>query len=130
MKNDVVDYVSLCLTFQQVKAKHKKPARLMQKIEIPKWKWKKITIDFVTSLLQTLKRYNFIRIILDRMTKAGHIVPVKATYRVAKYTQLYLDEIVRLHRVLVFIISDRVAQYTSQFWKTFQETLGTYLSTT
>lgn len=68
---------------------------------------KQITIDFVVGLPCTPKGYDSIWIIMDRLTKVAHFVLVKTTYSVAKYVQLYHDEIVKLHRVLIYIISDR-----------------------
>ena len=65
--------------------------------------------------------------IVDRLTKSAHFLPVKTTYGVAKYAQIYLDEIVRLHGVPVSIISDRGTQFTSRFWRALQEALGTRL---
>ena len=65
--------------------------------------------------------------IVDKLIKLAHFLPVKTTYSVAQYTQLYIDEIVRLHRVPLSIISDRGAQFISHFWRTFQEALGRQL---
>ena len=50
MKRDVVEYVAKCLTCQQVKAKHQRPAGLLQPLDIPEWKWEDITMDFVGGL--------------------------------------------------------------------------------
>ncbi|WMV54891.1 hypothetical protein MTR67_048276 [Solanum verrucosum] len=66
------------------------------------------------------------------MTKSAHFIPVKVSYAADDYAKLYLMEIVRLNGVTLSIISDRGAQFTSQFWKSFQKGLGTKvkLSTT
>ena len=71
-------------------------------------------------------------IVVDRLTKFAHFIPVKATYTVAQYAQLYIDHIVSLHGVPVSIISNRGPQLTSKFWQKLQEALGTqlYFSTT
>ncbi|WMV54711.1 hypothetical protein MTR67_048096 [Solanum verrucosum] len=60
----------------------------------------------------------------DRLTKSAHFLPVKATYGGVKYAQIFMNEIVRLHGVPVSIISDRGSQFTSRFWRSFQEALG------
>ena len=67
----------------------------------------------------------------DRMTKSAHFINVKSTYRAEDYTRLYIDEIMRWHGIPLSIISDRGAQFTSHFWRSFQKILGmqTNLST-
>ena len=84
-------------------------------------------MDFVTGLPRTQRGYDSIWVIVDRLTKSAHFLPVKMTYGVARYAQLYLSEIVRLHGVPTSIISDRGPQFTSRFWRVFQEALGTRL---
>ena len=56
MKKDIAEYVFKCLTYQQVKAEHHRPAGLLQPLPILEWKWDKVTMDFVTSLLKTLRK--------------------------------------------------------------------------
>ncbi|CAJ2662068.1 unnamed protein product [Trifolium pratense] len=128
MKKDVADFVSKCLVCQQVKAEHQKPAGLLQPVEIPEWKWEDIAMDFVTGLPRTQKGYDSVWVIIDRLTKSAHFLPVKTTYTASQYAKLYLEEIVSLHGVPVSIISDRGAQFTAQFWKSFQSALGTCLN--
>ena len=91
MKRDVAEFVARCLTCQQVKAEHQKPASMLQSMEIPEWKWERITMDFVTGLPKSQKGHDSIWVIVDRLTKSAHFLPVKTTYGVAKYAQLYLS---------------------------------------
>jgi len=111
-----------------VKAEHQKPAGLLQPIEIPEWKWEGIAMDFVTGLPRTQKGYDSVWVIIDRLTKSAHFLPVKTTYTASQYAKIYLEEIVSLHGVPISIISDRGAQFTAQFWKSFQAALGTRLN--
>ncbi|CAM8890537.1 unnamed protein product [Rhodiola kirilowii] len=127
MKREVADFVSRCLTCQRVKAEHRRPAGLLQNIEIPEWKWERITMDFVTGLPRTGKGCDSVWVIVDRLTKTAHFIPVKTSYSSEQYARLYNDEIVRLHGVPVSIISDRGTQFTSKFWRSVQEALGTQL---
>ena len=127
MKKDVTDFVSKCLVCQQVKAEHQKPAGLHQSIEVPEWKWERITMDFVTGLPRTPKGFDAIWVIVDRLTKSAHFLPVKTTYGFAQYAQLYINEIIRLHGVPISIISDRGPQFTAKFWRAFQVAMGTRL---
>ncbi|CAM8924240.1 unnamed protein product [Rhodiola kirilowii] len=127
MKQEVADFVLRCLTCQQVKAEHRRPAGLLQSIEIPEWKWKRITIDFVTGLPRTRKGYDSVWVIVDRLTKTTHFILVKTSHSSKQYAHLYIDEIVCLHGVPVSIISDRGTQFTYRFWRSVQEALGTQL---
>jgi hypothetical protein len=115
MKREVAHYVANCDTCQRVKAKHLKPAGTLQPLPIPSWKWEDISMDFITGLPRTLHDYNSIWVIVDRLTKSAHFLPVKSSYTVAKYAELYLTKIVCLHGVPKTIVSDRGPQFTTHF---------------
>ena len=84
-------------------------------------------MDFVVGLPKTRKGYDSIWVIVDRLTKSAHFLPVQTTYTVAQYDQLYIQHIVSLHGVPVSIVSDRGTQFTSRFWQKLQEAMGTQL---
>ncbi|GJR51942.1 putative reverse transcriptase domain-containing protein [Tanacetum coccineum] len=125
MKADIATYVSRCLTCAKVKAEHQKLSRLLQQPEIPEWKWEKINMDFITGLPRTPSGYDSIWVIVDRLTKSAHFLPMKKTDGMEKLTQLYLKEIVCRHGVPISIISDRDIKFTSAFWGSLQKALGT-----
>ncbi|GKC70826.1 putative reverse transcriptase domain-containing protein [Tanacetum coccineum] len=127
MKADIATYVSKCLTCAKVKAEHRKPSGLLQQPEIRVWKLEGITMDFVSGLHRTPSGYDTIRVIVDRLTKSAHFLPIKKIDTIEKLTQLYLKEIVCRHGVLILIISDRDSHFTSRFWKSLQKALGTNL---
>ena len=81
-------------------------------------------MDFVVGLPKTLGKFDSIWVIVDRLTKSGHFIPVKVTYNVEKLAKLYISEIVRLHGVPLSIISDRGMQFTSKFWRSLHAELG------
>ena len=64
-------------------------------------------------------------VVVDRLTKSSHFIPVKVTYNTEKLAKLYISEVVRLHGVPLSIISNRGTQFTSKFWKTLHAELGT-----
>nr|GEZ01362.1 putative reverse transcriptase domain-containing protein [Tanacetum cinerariifolium] len=128
MKVDIATFVRKCLTCAKVKAKHQKPSGLLQQPKIPEWKWEKITMDFVLGLPRNPSGYDSICVIVDRLTKSAHFLPMKKTDSIAKLAQLYLKEIVCRHGVPVLIISDRDCLFTSRFWETLQKDLGTQLN--
>ena len=87
-----------------------------------------IAMDFVISLPCTSSGYNAIWVIVDRLTKTSHFLPIKKTYSTDRLTRLYVNWIVCLHRVPVSIVSDREATFTSVFWQKLHKALGTRLN--
>jgi hypothetical protein len=90
MKRDVAEYVALCDTSQTVKAKHQRPAGLLQPLKIPEWKCEEIGMDFIVGLPHTQSGYDSIWVIVDRLTKVAYFIPVKTTYSSAKLAKLYM----------------------------------------
>ncbi|GJY98539.1 putative reverse transcriptase domain-containing protein [Tanacetum coccineum] len=127
MKADIAMYVSKCLTYANVKAKHQKPSGLLQQPKIHVWKWERITMDFVSGLPRIPSGYDTIWVIVDQLTKSAHFLPMKKTDAMEKLMQLYLKEIICRHGVPISIISDRDSHFTSRFWKSLQKALGTNL---
>ncbi|KAK9077569.1 hypothetical protein SSX86_005906 [Deinandra increscens subsp. villosa] len=127
MKRDIVKYVGKCLTCAQVKAEHQKPYGKLQPLEIPVWKWEHITMDLLTKLPKTPKGYDAIWVVVDRLTKSAHFIPIKETYSSERMADVYINEIISRHGVPVSIVSDRDTRFTSQFWREFQEWMGTKL---
>ncbi|XP_062119362.1 uncharacterized protein LOC133833121 [Humulus lupulus] len=74
-------------------------------------------MDFVVGLPKTSKQHDAIWVIVDRYTKSAHFLPVRMTYTMDQWAELYVQEVVRLHGVPVSIISDRDARFTSLFWE-------------
>ena len=128
MKRDVTEYVYKCLMCQQVKDEHQVPTSLLNPLLIPQWKWDNITMDFVSSFLLTQQKHDFVWVIVDRLTKSAHFIPIRIDYSMDRLAELYVDEIVRLHGVPLSIVSDRDPQFTSRFLKELQSTLGTRLN--
>ncbi|KAA3469569.1 DNA/RNA polymerases superfamily protein [Gossypium australe] len=127
LKREITDFVSKCLTCQQVKAEYQLPSGLLQPVKIPLWKWERITMDFVSGLPLTPTKKDSVWEIVNRLTKSAHIILVRTDYSLQKLAKLYVAEIVRLHGVPVSIISDRDPRFTSRFWRVLHEALGTRL---
>ncbi|GJS96454.1 putative reverse transcriptase domain-containing protein [Tanacetum coccineum] len=127
MKKDITLYVSKCLACSMVKAEHQWPSILLQQLEIPEWKWGRIAMDFITKLPRTGSRHDSIWVIVDRLTKSAHFLPICEDFKMDRLARLYLNEIVARHGVPISIISDRDSRFTSRFWQSMQEALGTCL---
>jgi hypothetical protein len=79
---------------------------------VPEWKWEEIAMDFIVGLPRTQSGYDSIWVILDRLTKVAHFIPVKTTYSGTQLEELYMSRIVCLHRVPKNIVSDKGTQLT------------------
>jgi transposase InsO family protein len=84
-------------------------------------------MDFIVGLPRTSRGYNSIWVIVDRLTKSAHFIPVSTTYRVRQYVELYMSHIVRYHGILKTIISDRGSIFVARLLEQLHECLGTHL---
>ncbi|GJW50494.1 putative reverse transcriptase domain-containing protein [Tanacetum coccineum] len=107
--------------------RYQKPSGLLVQPEIPQWKWENITMDFVTKLPRTAAEQDTIWVIVDRLTKSAHFLPMREDDTLEKLTRQYLKEVVSKHGVPVSIISDRDGKFTSHFWKSLHKALGARL---
>jgi hypothetical protein len=127
MKREMAKYVSECDTCQRIKASHLKVAGTLQPLPIPSWKWEDLSMDFIVGLPNTSQHHDSIWVIVDRLTKTTHFLPVHTTHRAEKYAEIYIDQIVRLHGIPRTIVSDRGAPFVARFWEQLQESLGTHV---
>ena len=84
-------------------------------------------MDFVHGLPRSSEGHTGVWVIVDRLTKSAHFLPIPGKIPVSRLARLYVKEIVRLHGVPVSIVSDRDSQFTSEFWKALQRAMGTRL---
>nr|GFB83681.1 reverse transcriptase domain-containing protein [Tanacetum cinerariifolium] len=125
MKADIATYVSKCLTCARVKAEHQRPPGLLVQPAIPEWKWDNIMMDFITKLPKSSQGFDTIWVIVDRLIKSAHFLPIRENDPLDKLARLYLNRIVARHGIPVSIICNRDGRFTSNFWKSFQKALGT-----
>ena len=85
-------------------------------------------MDFVVGLPLIGRRHDSVWVIVDRLTKSAHFLPVRTNYSLDKLAELYIKEIVRLHGIHISIILDRDPRFTSIFCGKLQEALGTQLN--
>nr|GEY71210.1 putative reverse transcriptase domain-containing protein [Tanacetum cinerariifolium] len=128
MKANIATYVRKCLTCATVKAEHKRPSGLLVQPAIPEWRWDNITMDFITKLPKSPQGFDTIWVIVDRLTKSTHFLPIRENDPLDKLARLYLNRIVARHEIHVSFIYDRDRRFTSNFWRLFQKALGTDIS--
>jgi hypothetical protein len=128
LKRDVAAHVVECDICQRVKAEHQRPTGLLHPLKIREWKWEEIGMDFIVGLPRTSVGYDSIWVIVDRLTKVAHFIPVRTNDTGAKLAELYMAQIVCLHGVPKKTVSDRGSQFTSRFWQKLHEGLDTQLN--
>ncbi|GJX68733.1 putative reverse transcriptase domain-containing protein [Tanacetum coccineum] len=89
--------------------------------------YEKITMDLVTKLPKSSSEYDAIWVIVDRLTKSTHFLPIREDYKTEKLTRIYINDIVARHGVPVSIISDCDGRFASHLWQALQKVLGTRL---
>jgi hypothetical protein len=127
MKREAACYVSECDICRKVKADYMKPGGLLQPLSFPDWKWDDISIDFIVGLSMMVRNFDLIWVIVDRLSKSAHFIPVNTNYKVQKYAEIYIARVLCLHGVLKMIISDRGSQFVAHFWEQLHASLGTRL---
>jgi len=115
LKRDVAQFVYSCLICQKSKVEHQKPAGLLTSLDVLEWKWDRISMDFVTILLNTPRGHDAIWVVVDRLTKSAHFIPINISFPVSQFAEIYIREIVKLHGVPSSIVSDRDPRFTSRF---------------
>jgi len=91
MKKEIAEFVYAYLVCQKSKIEHQKPSGLMQPLFVPEWKWDSISMDIVGALPKTVKGFDSIWVIVDRLTKSSHFVPIKTSMSVAKLAEIYIE---------------------------------------
>jgi hypothetical protein len=127
LKKDIAKYLAQCIECQQVKPEHRHPVGLLHPLPIPEWKWETISMDFITGLSTLTKQNDAIMVVVDKLSKYSHFIPVKSTYKVIDIAQIFIKEVFRLHGMPKEIVSNRDTKFTSNFWKSLMAGLETKL---
>ena len=124
MKKEITEYVSRCYTCQLVNIEHNRPVGELKPLPVLEWKWEHITMDFVIALSKTREKFDTVWVVVDRLTKVAHFIPIKTGYTLERLAKLYIKETVRLHGIPVTIVSDRDTRFVGRFWKSLHKALG------
>ena len=100
-----------------MKAEYKHRGGLFQTIPILEWKWEVISMDFITGLPRTSRQHDSIIVVVNKLTKVVHFIPVKSTCSTNDVANAFIRDVVRLNGVPKKIVLDRDAKFTSRFWK-------------
>jgi hypothetical protein len=126
---EIKRYVRRCGVCARTKPSNEKPFGLLQPLDIPEERWRRINIDFVTKLPTTARGNDTIITIIDALTKRAHWIPTRETELTAtKFAEIFRDAYVRLHGLPDVIVSDRDVRFTSGFWRTLMAEFDTKLA--
>jgi hypothetical protein len=107
MRREAAHYISECDTYRMVNADYMKTGGLLPPLSIPEWKCDDISMDFIVGLPLTAHKFDSIWVIVDRLFKSAHFIPVHTNYNVQKYAGIYIAHVLCLYEVPKTIISDR-----------------------
>ncbi|KAJ1692442.1 hypothetical protein LUZ63_009140 [Rhynchospora breviuscula] len=127
MKEFIVDHIRQCEVCQLTKPEHVPSPGLLQPLPIPSEAWNNIGMDFITGLPKSEGK-EVLLVVVDRLTKYSHFLPLSHPYTAASVAQVFLDHVYKLHGLPVSIVSDRDPIFTSQFWQELMSKLGVRLN--
>lgn len=127
MQEDVKVYIQKCLICQQAKSDNTLPAGLLQPLPIPQQVWEDVAMDFITGLPNSFG-WTVIMVVIDKLIKYAHFVPLKADYSSKVVAEAFMNNIVKLHGLPKSIVSDRDKVFTSSFWQHLFKLQGTTLA--
>jgi hypothetical protein len=88
---------------------------LLQPLPIPEWKWEVVTMDFITGLPRTGKKHDSIMVVVEKIIKYAHFIPLMTTHKATNVADIFMKEVARLHGIPKTIVSDRDRKFTSNF---------------
>jgi hypothetical protein len=122
LHKDVKEFIDACIPCRQSKSTRHAPYGLLKPLPVPDGPWEDVTMDFVTDLPPSAmgkEVYDSIMVIVDKLTKMAHYIPVCKTIDAKDLAMTFLREVIRLHGAPRTIVSDRGPVLVSKYWKTF-----------
>ena len=123
MREAVEAFVSSCISCQRNKSSNKRPFGLLTPLPIPDSRWHTVTMDFIMDLPKSSSGNDAIMVLVDKLTKYVHLVPVLKTCSAEDVAKLFIQHIYQFHGAPKVLISDRDPRFTSKFWKSFCQRL-------
>lgn len=129
MFKTISKYVATCTVCQMTKVSHRPTQGLLKQLPIPERAWSDVSMDFISGsgLPVSANKFDAIWVIVCRLTKRAHFIPLTKKHNAEQLYQIYMDRIFRLHGVPRRIVSDRDPKFKSRLWTTFQKRMGTEL---
>jgi hypothetical protein len=128
MHRHVIKYVNTCSKCQRNKSINRASNGLLQPLPIPTRRWQVITIDFIGPLPRTRNGYDYILVVVDKLSKMVHYIPCHQSVTAEQVARLLMSNVVRYHGLPETIVSDRDRRFVAAMWKELWSLLGTKLN--
>jgi hypothetical protein len=115
MKKVVVECIVKCLECQNFKVEYRHPVGFIQPLPFPEWKWEVVTMDFIMKLTRKNKQHDSVMVVVDKLTKVAHFIPLNLNHEATKIVDIYMRELARLHGIPKTIVSEIDPKFTSNF---------------
>ena len=116
MSLEVMNYVRNCAICQANKYETVAKPGLLQPLPIPNGVWESISLDFIEGLPPSSGKH-CILVVIDRLSKNAHFLPLSHPYTAIEVAQAYLDNVFKLHGLPLNVVSDRDPTFLSDVWK-------------
>lgn len=126
MRSDITEFIKACEIFQKNKYSTLSPAGFLTPLPIPTLVWSDISLDFVEGL-PISKGFDVILVVVDRLTKYAHFLPLKHPFTTKTVAKVFAKEIIKLHGFPETMVSDRDKVFMSHFWSALFKSQGTVL---
>ena len=126
MNTRVKKYIRACMTCQQAKPERILQPGLLQPLLVPSAPWEMATMDFIDGLPPS-RHYDCILVVVDKLSKYAHFIPLKHPYTASKVAELFVDNVYKLHGMPLTLVSDHDPIFTSAFWRALFKETGTQL---
>ena len=126
MSHNIESYCKSCGICATSKDANSKLTGLLHSLPIPDRLWQSIGLDFMSPLSKS-NNFNYLLVVIDQLTSQVHLVPTTTTVTARGVAWLILKEVVRLHGIPEFIVSDRDTKFTSIYWKELHRLMGSKL---
>lgn len=127
MKEMLKNYIKQCDLCQRYKVDHQSPLGLLQPLPIPIEVWSDISMDFIDGLPPS-KRKSILFVVVDRLSKYAHFIPMSHPYYAPKVAQVFFENVFKLHGMSRSIVCDRDSTFLSSFWKELFNLQGTHFN--
>lgn len=116
MKLSIQQFIDKCSVCKQAKPEHVRYPGLLKPLEVPDEAWQAVTLDFVEGLPRSAG-FNSVLVVVDKLTKYAHFLPLSHPYTAVQVAQVYLDQVFKLHGMPAALVSDRDKIFTGHFWQ-------------